>query len=575
MEKSDIKKLNISPKALKALNISAPVCLVLISFIGFRRGIEITDTGYNLGNFTYLWDLDGMWYYSTLFSNFLGRFIVNLPFGGCMLGVGVYLRIIRAVFSLWLYRFLTKEAKLDKAAVFAGLVLALSLCWAPAYGVYHYLSYYVFTIATALLYKGLTCGKNGYLIAAGAVLGLNVFVRFPNVCEAALIVSVWYYCFAVKGKAVDTLKKTGYCILGYAGALVIVFGIIAMTGHLGEYITAIKELFAMTGESHRYGMLFTIRNLVNSYTCVWYWMIPVVIGAIGLTVLGFLPERFKYIYHGIAVLGFAIIYLWFKRTDLFDYNFRSYSSMYLFGVVMLIICIVLMLSALFIKNITPSEKLLCVSALVVIFVTPLGTNNSLYSVINNLFLVYPVAVHVLFKIGEFKRFNVLRTGLATIFLIYIVHMFLFGTMFTFREKQPRQDTYVYNNPVMAGMKTSREYAKLYTDISDLWGEKDLEGARVLSFGDVPGFAYYMRSKPAISSTWPSLDSYSNEKFEKEMERLKTEIQGKGYKVVVITDFYLDKEGYKQEILKNFLNEYNYTEVYDGLGYKFWLPGSGE
>ena len=186
-----------------------------------------------------------------------------------------------------------------------------------------------------------------------------------------------------------------------------------------------------------------------------------------------------------------------------------------------------------------------------------------------------MAVHVLFKVGEYSRIKVLRTGLAALFFIYIVHMFLFGTMFTFREKQPKQDTYVYNNPVMAGMKTSKEYAKLYTDISDLWAEKGLEGARVLSFGDVPGFSYYLRSKPAISSTWPSLDSYSNEKFEKEMERLKTEIEEKGYKVVVITDFYLDKEGYKQEILKNFLNEYNYTEVYDGLGYKFWLPGSGE
>lgn len=572
-----VKTIDWQKMGLIAERYIFPVILLLFSFVNVNKGIDITDVGYNLGNFTYLGNLDRMWYYSTLFSNYIGWVLVHLPFGATMLGVSIYLRIIRAAFVLWLYRFLVKTVKLNAVVSFFGLFLSLALCWAPAYGVYHYMTYYLFTVTTALLYVGLRDGKRKNLVLAGVVLALNVFVRFPNICEVALIVAVWWYSIAKREKFKNALNNTLNCIIGYVATLAVIFGIIAIKGNLGTYIGSIKELFSMTDESERYGIWFTIRNLIASYTCVWYWMIPVALGVAGLLAVGLIAFRkdsalakLRPLYHIVAVLGFAVIYIWHYKKALFDYNFRSYSSMYLYSVVIIIVCLVLMLFASFSKAFEPSMKVLFVSAIVITLITPLGSNNSLYAAINNLFLLMPLSMYVAVSFWNNKKTEVMATGLVTLLAFYTVQMTVFGCMFTFREKQPAQDTRVTNNPVVAGMKTTKANAKLLEDISDIWDKESLKEARVLSFGEVPGIAYYMGSEPAISSTWPSLPSYSVEKFKNEMAGLEKQMKDEGVNVAVITDFNLDAEGEKQEILKKFLKDYNYKEVYSEQGYVLWI-----
>lgn len=551
-----------------------PIVLLLFGFVTLNMGIDITDSGYNLGNFTYLSDLDRMWYYSTLLANFLGWVIARLPFGGCMLGMAVYLRLVRAAFVYYVYRFLAKETKVSAHNAFLGLLLSLALCWAPIYGVYHYLTYYLFTAAAIELYKGLKKDKRINLAVAGILLALNVFVRFPNICEVALIVAVWWYFVAAKRSFKEAFSATMTCVAGYFGTLVVFFGIIAIRGNLGLYINSIKELFAMTGESERYGMWFTIRNLINSYTCVWYWLIPVAIGFTGLIILGFFPEKFKKVYYGIAVAGIAVVYAWFYKTKLFDYNFRSYSSMYLFGVVMLIVFMGLFLYGCFSKSYEPEEKLLFVASIVFMFVTPLGSNNSLFVVLNDLFLIAPMAIYIASSFYGQKRLSPLSVGIMTLTGIFIVQMVFFGTMFTFREKQPVQDTYVSGLETVKGMRTTESNGAFLEDIAQIWEKEGLieapDQTRVLTFGDVPGIAYYTKTRPAMSSSWPSLPSYSVEKFTAGMKELEGLVEENGITVVCVTDFNLDAEGEKQDILKEFLEKYSYEEVYSDYGYTVWL-----
>ena len=57
-----------------------PAVLVIYAFLGVNRGIDITDVGYNLGNYRYLSELDGMWFYSTFLANIIGAVFTHLPF---------------------------------------------------------------------------------------------------------------------------------------------------------------------------------------------------------------------------------------------------------------------------------------------------------------------------------------------------------------------------------------------------------------------------------------------------------------------------------------------------------------
>ena len=75
--------------------------------------------------------------------------------------------------------------------LFLGEIIAIGFCWIPAGILYNYLSYFFLTLGVLLLYRGLISEKDKLLFAAGVVLGLNVFVRIPNVTQMSFIVGVW------------------------------------------------------------------------------------------------------------------------------------------------------------------------------------------------------------------------------------------------------------------------------------------------------------------------------------------------------------------------------------------------
>ncbi len=105
---------------------------------------------------------------------------------------------------------------------------------------------------------GLTEEKKGFLIAAGLVLGANVFVRFSNLPEAVLIVGVWAYGIICRKKIGKVVQETLYCLAGYVGSLLLFLGYISLRYGMTAYPEAIKRLFSMTDmalglQSLRYG----------------------------------------------------------------------------------------------------------------------------------------------------------------------------------------------------------------------------------------------------------------------------------------------------------------------------------
>ena len=556
---------------IKVTKYLFPAILLIYAFIGINRGIDITDVGYNLGNYKYLSELDGMWFYSTFLANIIGALFTHLPFGSYMLGMEVYCCILKALFSLWAYRFFVKETGVSRESAFIGMFISLSLCWAPQICIYHYLSYYMLFVTGALIFLALKKERDSLLVAAGVIAALSISVRFPNVCYAALIVAVWYHAYLKRAGFKSALIKTLKCMAGYFAALAAGGLALVVTGKTGDYITAIKELFSMTGESERYGLWFTIRNLINSYTCVWYWLIPVGLAAVMLFIASFFPGKFKALFHTLAVIGMAVVYLWYKKTALFDYDFTSYSSMYLFGVVILCVSLVLFAVTALSPKFSDDLRILSVIAIVIQFITPLGTNNSLYVVLNSLFFPVPTALAIISEMSSFKRMRYVHTAFAMLFLMFAVQMAFFYNGFTFREKQHEpQNTYIEGNTVLEGMKTTPSNAELLNELTAIWNENAFYTSSVLTFGDMPGLAYYLDSHPALSSTWPILDSYSVSKFAAGMEDLKRSMASDGERVIVVTDFYLDRDGAKQEMIKDFINEYDYTTIYDDHGIKVWV-----
>ncbi len=268
-------------------------------------GLDFWDTGYNYANFLYMGTehMDPMWLFSTYLSTAAGHLFTLLPYGTTLVGLNVYTGLTVSLIALVAYGFCRKQLELSPAVTFGGLVLAESLCWCPTALLYNYLTYFLLLVCVCLLFKGLTAEKKSCLVLAGICLGLNVFVRFSNLPEAALILAVWFYDLVVwmewrkeikaekyYGSDADVrrqkapfgmclsqmLSHTGWCLLGYLAAVAVMLGFISVKYGFSEYTSGIARLFAMTDTAGDYTPLSMVMGIVNAFREQLYWAVRVV-----------------------------------------------------------------------------------------------------------------------------------------------------------------------------------------------------------------------------------------------------------------------------------------------------------
>ena len=79
-----LKKLNqlFDNKIWKSItDILFPIVLAVFALMNINKGITVTDTGYNYGNFVFVSSLDDMWKFSTYLANVIGSFFTKI--GSC------------------------------------------------------------------------------------------------------------------------------------------------------------------------------------------------------------------------------------------------------------------------------------------------------------------------------------------------------------------------------------------------------------------------------------------------------------------------------------------------------------
>lgn len=602
----------------KVLSCLYPVIIAAYSFCRVDKGLEITDTAYNYSNFKFSSNLDDMWFFSTFLSNIIGRFFTLLPGGNTMLGLNIYTGSVKCLILLVAFFFLTKRVKLSKHVTFIGVMIAAGLSWCPTAVLYNYLTYLFLLLGVIFIYEAevspSVSKENRFFIIAGICLGANVFVRLPNLCEAALIVVVWYVSIVRKETFKVSMRKTLMCILGYVLSFALCIMLAFATRGYEAYFRGITQMFSGGGDAtSQYspkGLLFTA---YSGYIGISYWAILMIVAAVFVGALSLVSvkliepkiksEKVLKFFSSLKYIATFVVFLftvfWFRRTGLYTDNYFEYSSMYGINIVVLVISIISLLVIALIPNekspFSFEYKILAASALVVIFITPLGSNNGMYSVLNNQYLILPLMLGILVSVLKTKKWvNPICIFALLITLTGGLHSVLFGLNFTFRDGGGKPiNCRVDNNKILKGMKTIESNANYLTDISEIW-EKDYKGSTILVFGNAAGLSFYLDAKPAISTVWPSLASFSYEKFENEMRLLKALHFEKGVELPVIVlgndgmDAYLEYVAgdtskteailgktyiKKLEILYDFLKYYDYSGIYHCD--TFWVFAPGE
>lgn len=515
----------------KTTDILFPALLVWFSLMHVAEGITVTDTGYNYGNFVFFQSLDDMWKFSTYLANVTGAFFVKLPLGETMLGLNLYTGLVKTMVALLAYFLGIYVCKLRKEFVFLGEMMALGFSWCPTALLYNYLTYLLFNLAVIMIFCAFKTGKNRYWVFAGVCLGLNFMVRLPNLAEIALIVCVWYGIFLYRKKFKQLLVSTLYCVLGYVLSIGSIIAYISMRYGFMAYVEGIQELFAMTENATSYSTVSMLMGAVWSYYEHWKWFACLIgIIFIGMIVFMIKKNRFE-VLKKLGLITAIGIYVWFAYTKAqYTFDYRNYSSMFFWGVLFLMVSLTVCLYTILFTKRNREIKLLASMAIVLVMITPIGSNNGLFSPMNNLYLVAPIVCSIIGDLlYEPKRVRIIgkiemptfpaKAVLAGIVSVVLVQSILFGASFVFRDGLEGQarDSKVTNNEVLKEIKTTGQNAENLQGLNDYLLKEDMYGREVLLYGDVPSLAFYFSLKPVISSTWPDLDSFSYEKFSEEMD----------------------------------------------------------
>ena len=547
--------------------IAGTILLVLFAFLHVNRGVEWTDTGYSLGNYRNFPQSSGTWVLATFLANFTGWLLGNLPFGETMLGMQVYCNLLLAVFSVAMFWILKKT--FSGPAAFLGIAFSIALCWCPRVILYNYLTYYLFAIAAVLVIRGLIKNQNILLYIAGILLGLNLFVRFPNVTECMLIVVVIFHNIISKKTVKEGFKQVFLCIVGYFTSFLAMMAILSVRYGFREYFLMIRSLFAMKETASSYSPVQMVIDIASAYASQAKWWLPIaMVIALGFVIFLFVKKPvIKYICSGIYICLLLGSILILYKLPVFWRNYNDFFSVNFWVVGFLIFSLVLSAYVMCSKNDSVEKRLFAVTAIVVILVTPLGSNNALYPVYNNLFLIAPFVFDAGLSFLKQKEDKMWPLQLAAFFLTLIlcVQCFLFGITYTFRDNgfPDKTNTLITKNYVLRGMKTNPDTKKQIEELSEFAYTHGYKGRGVILFGHIPSVAYYLEMHSVLSSAWADLDTVLNyEGMSREMSALQECVP-----VIVNAENYPDllklqnETNSKEQLLMDYINVNDYTEVF--------------
>lgn len=254
------------------------------------QGFDMADEGFSLTAYQQVFNAPESVEYLFLWylTNIAGG-VWNLLFGwagifGFRLLTGITMAIIAWIVWNMLYR------HLSAGSIMAGFLASLFCSYYGIMVFYHnYLTALLAVCAAATLYRALTLNNMRWMALSGFIVGVNIFVRLPNITLTALILLlIPYYCYHRSWHRV--LQFIGAAIGGFIVGIACVLLLMLTLGHWHIFLQAVDSGFSAAStddSSHQlttligtylsvYKDIFTIGFFNNTFTvymmATWGWL---------------------------------------------------------------------------------------------------------------------------------------------------------------------------------------------------------------------------------------------------------------------------------------------------------------
>lgn len=556
-----------------------PCLLLIYPLLWANQGIELADSMYSLTNFRHFPVLSDSWTLATFLANVTGFFLMKLPFGGTLLGISLYTRLLISVMALLSYYFL--KGKMPAWMAFLGEWIAISFCWCPTTILYNYLTYLLFLAGCILLYRGLIWEKRGLLVWAGVCLGLNVMVRIPNIVEAALIVAVFYYGRLTGKEKAETWKDAGCCVAGFFAGFLAVLTVICIRYGSTAWFGMFRSLGGYSATDESYSPFSMITSVLASYgrTLIWVMILGSCMIA-GWIFFRYLPKKLQTAGKVVYCLCIPVLIRLFWGRGMFTFTYYNYRSMYEWGMLFLYLVLLSCILVLADDRYFRRDRLLALIVLLVVLVTPIGSNNDTMPALNNLFLAAPFAIGTLGRLMIQHRRRIAVFPVTALVVTVIGMTLLQGTGFRSRFAfgdgiyGEKRDAKVENSVILTGMRTRAENAQ---DLNGLFAfleeSTKTTGRSLITFGNAPGLHFLLDMRPGLSHGWPDLDTFPAGQMRRDLEEAASDrplvilYQENGLPPADTLEASGNAAGMeKWQYLEEYLEREEYTLLYENRGF---------
>ena len=436
----------------------------------------------------------------------------------------------------------------------------------------------------------------------------------PNVVQAAFILAVWYGIVlmnsgqqgaaAGRGAVVEPqteipwkrlVQVTVWCMLGYLLGFGIPLAAICMRYGFSAYPDMVRTMFAMTEQAADYKPASMLTGMFGDYLKGLYWLAFAVL-FLAPGILALMVRHKNKIADVIIKAIYCMLFLvllrfyWGKGMFHFRYYEHGNGSVYYPTVLFLLVTIFTAVLCLVRKKVRPEQKILAVLVLLEIFLTPLGSNNSLYPIINNLFLAAPFLLWTAADAVSDRFLWRAPVALLTVFVVW--QSIGLHREFAFQDGiwgEPR-DMKVEMPKKAAGVCTNLENGALLEELALYIQEEGLCGREMIAYGELAGLHYLLDMPPALSTAWPDLPSYRMTEYHRDLSAVEDGIQaGKEPPVIILSAAvaaYLSDDGEainwfdvdieamaadeKLQMLSEIMWEYGYTECFGNARYVIYV-----
>lgn len=455
---------------------------------------------------------------------------------------------------------------------------------------YYNLTALFFLAAGALIYFGLIKNRIFLIFLAGFILGLNIFVRFPNLLGIGLIVAIIYYDFAKRHSRKETLKKSMFLIIGYMTGILATLFLMYLVGHYDLYIENITELLALSKDSayHHSSLQLLTRTIVGHIR-------GFIVGFVLLVALGTFTWLSRFWNHskawvwGIAILSSLIMVILLSK--IVHYETKTYFWIYPGMIGIFLIILFWMAYKLFREK--PELGTLAVIAYLIVELIPLGANTGFKTAIYGLYLAMPLILIYLasqkeIKIGSIyirsQELYFLKVFISVFILIFslIVGNIYFSAYHDGRSRWSMLST--VNNIKLKGTFTTKERAdtlsNLLVNIKPFLDQYN----SLLAYEYIPTIYYLTDANLFLDTSWPYL--YAPKILK---QKLEMNLKKKGFPLVLrAKTLTKDKDWPKsgkpidttkpmvvenRKLLQNFLNKNHYQTVWENRDFELLTPTS--